>query len=160
MSQTDPGVDPASAAALVALLSQGGPWAVVVVVIGLVLRAWRDGSFISKSVHDQIVVVIKERYADVVDRLKASQEAIEKWREASERAATAAAQAQERLKEVLERLDTALIDLGALKEQMDRFRTDFHDARVWRELGQDDDRPRDPRQRESPPWRRDSPPGG
>ena len=160
MSQTDPGVDPASAAALVALLSQGGPWAVVVVVIGLVLRAWRDGSFISKSVHDQIVVVIKERYADVVDRLKASQEAIEKWREASERAATAAAQAQERQKEVLERLDQALTDLGALKEQVDRFRTDFHDARVWRELGQDDDRPRDPRQRESPPWRRDSPPGG
>lgn len=154
-------MDPASAAALIALLSQGGPWAVVVVVIGLVLRAWRDGSFISKAVHDQIVVVIKERYTDVVDRLKASQDAIEKWREASERAATAAAQAQERQKDVLARLDLALADLADLKAQAERFRADFHDARVWRELGPVDDR--DPRQRERErerPQRRDPPAGG
>ena len=138
-------MDPQSAAALVGLLTNGGPWAVVVVVLGLVLRAWRSGDFISKAVHDAIAAVLRERYNDLLDRLKNAQEAIIEWRTAAERAAKAAEQAQERQKEVLQHLSTVRGDLQSVATQIRELRDDLRDGGAV------------PDRRERPPVRR---PGG
>ncbi len=87
-------MDPTGAAALIALLTNGGPWAVVVVVLGLVLRVWRSGEFISKAVHDTIVAATTQRYLDLLDRFNNQQEAIKLWREQADRAAKNAEQGQ------------------------------------------------------------------
>lgn len=121
-------MDPGGAAALVALLTNGGPWAVVVVVLTLVLRVWRSGEFISKSVHDTIVAATTQRYTDLLDRFNNQQEAIKLWRENSERATKAAEAAAAQHAELLSRL-------AALAAELGEFRDDFHGARVWRELG-------------------------
>jgi hypothetical protein len=121
-------VDPGGAAALVALLTNGGPWAVVVVVLTLVLRVWRSGEFISKSVHDTIVAATTQRYTDLLDRFNNQQEAIKLWRENSSRATAAAEAAAAQHAEVLARL-------AALAAEVEEFRDDFRAARAWRELG-------------------------
>ena len=139
-------MDPGGAAALVALLTNGGPWAVVVVVLTLVLRVWRSGEFVSKAVHDQIVAATTQRYLDLLDRFNNQQEAIKLWRENSERGGKAAELSQAQHAELLARL-------AALERGLEEFRDDFHGARVWRELGPGDapnDRPRQPPRRPAP----------
>ena len=139
-------MDPGGAAALVALLTNGGPWAVVVVVLSLVLKVWRSGEFVSKAVHDQIVAATTQRYTDLLARFDNQQEAIKLWRENSERAGKAAAAAQMAHADILARLE-------ALRRELEEFRDDFHGARVWRELGPGDapnDRPPPPRRRPAP----------
>jgi hypothetical protein len=134
-------VDPGGAAALVALLTNGGPWAVVVVVLSLVLKVWRSGEFVSKAVHDQIVAATTQRYTDLLARFDNQQEAIKLWRENSERAGKAAEASQTAHADILARL-------AALERELEEFRDDFHGARVWRELGPGEtpsDRPRPPR---------------
>lgn len=111
-------MDPASAAALVALLSQGGPWAVVVVVLGVVLRAWRGGEFISKPTHDQIVTATTQRYLDLLDRFNNQQAAIDKWREQAERAATAAEQSQTQHGQVLAAVAALGREVGELRDDL------------------------------------------
>jgi len=133
-------VDPTGAAALIALLTNGGPWAVVVVVLSLVLKVWRSGEFVSKAVHDQIVAATTQRYLDLLDRFNNQQEAIKLWRENSDRAGRAAELSQTAHADILVRLE-------ALRRELEEFRDDFHGARVWRELGPGDapnDRPRPP----------------
>jgi hypothetical protein len=124
-------VDPTGAAALVALLTNGGPWAVVVVVLTLVLRVWRSGEFVSKAVHDQIVAATTQRYLDLLDRFNNQQDAIKLWRENSERAARTAELSQTQHADILARLD-------AHGRELEEFRDDFHGARVWHELGPGD----------------------
>ena len=139
-------MDPGGAAALVALLTNGGPWAVVVVVLTLVLRVWRSGEFVSKAVHDQIVAATTQRYLDLLDRFNNQQEAIKLWRENSERAGKTAEGSQAQHAELLSRLE-------ALRRELEEFRDDFHGARVWRELGPADapnDRPRQPPRHPAP----------
>jgi hypothetical protein len=135
-------VDPTGAAALIALLTNGGPWAVVVVVLTLVLRVWRSGEFVSKAVHDQIVAATTQRYLDLLDRFNQQQDAIKLWREQAERAARTAEATQTQHAELLSRL-------AALARELEEFRDDFHGARVWREMGPPppdapNDRPRPP----------------
>jgi hypothetical protein len=117
-------VDPAGATALVALLTNGGPWAVVVVVLGVVLRAWRSGEFLPKPTHDTIVAAATQRYVDLLDRFNKGQEAIDKWREVAERAANAAEGAQLQHGDIIVRME-------ALSKELEEFRDEFHAARVW-----------------------------
>jgi hypothetical protein len=123
-------VDPASAAALIGLLSQGGQWAVVVVVLGLVLRVWRSGEFISKAVHDTIVASVKQRYDDLLDRLKNAQEAIIEWRKTAETAVVTAEQAQQRQKEVLSNFAELRMQADALRAALDRLRQEVAELRA------------------------------
>jgi len=111
-------VDPASAAALVALLAQGGPWAVVVVVLGIVLRAWRSGEFIPKPTHDQIVAATTQRYLDLLDRFNNQQTALEKWREQADAAAKTAEAAQGHHTELLRRAEDIRKQLEDLKDDL------------------------------------------
>lgn len=113
-------MDPASAAALVALLSQGGPWAVVVVVLGVVLRAWRGGEFISKPTHDTIVAAATQRYLDLLDRFNNQQAAIASWREQAERAAKNAEQAQTQHTDLLRAVEQT-------RRQVEELRDDLRD---------------------------------
>lgn len=121
-------MDPTGAAALVALLTNGGPWAVVVVVLTLVLRAWRSAEFLPKSTHDAFLKAAEQRYLDLLDRFNHQQKAIELWRENAERATRAAEESQEQHAHLLARFDD-------LRRDLEDFKDDFHSARVWRELG-------------------------
>ena len=115
----------------------------MVVVLGLVLRAWRSGEFISKPVHDTIVDAVKQRYTDLLDRFENQQEAIKLWRENSERASKATEVSQVQHADLLARL-------AAMHSELKEFRDDFHGARVWGELapggpgGGPEARPRSP----------------
>lgn len=100
----------------------------MVVVLGVVLRAWRSGEFISKPTHDTIVTATTQRYLDLLDRFNNQQAAIEKWREQAERAARIAEQAQTQHAQLL----AAAV---AVERAVEALRDDFHGARVWRELG-------------------------
>lgn len=136
-------MDPASAGALVSLLTSGGPWAVVVVVLGIVLRAWRSGEFISKPTHDTIVVATTQRYLDLLDRFNNQQSAIEKWREQAERVSKIAEAGQAQHAELLTRMEI-------VRQNLEELRNDFHGARVWREMGPEDNS-RQPRNRRPAP---------
>lgn len=103
----------------------------MVVVLGVVLRAWRSGEFVSKAVHDQILAATTQRYTDLLERFNNQQAAIEKWREQAERAAKTAEAAQTQHAQLL----SAVV---AVERAVEEFRDDFHGARVWHELGPPD----------------------
>ena len=82
-------MDPATLtglAAVFALIQQYGPWGLAGVAVFLVLRAWRSGEFLPKSFHDTVVKIKDERYAEALDRYKASQDGLAAWRQNSEAA--------------------------------------------------------------------------
>lgn len=116
-------MDPATATAMVALLSQGGPWAVVVVVLGAVIRVWRSGEFLSKPIHDTIVAATTQRYLDMLERYKASQDGLLAWRENAERATKAAEEAQSQHAVLLSRVER-------LQHDLDELRSDLRDMGV------------------------------
>lgn len=90
----------------------------VVVVVGLLLRTWRSGEFVSKAVHDQIMAATTQRYLDLLDRFNSQQEAIKLWRENAERATKAAEQTQARQTELLSRLTDVLGQVKELREDI------------------------------------------
>lgn len=114
-------VEPATATTLVALLAvirEYGPLGLGFVAAFFFLRSWRAGEFLPKATHDAIVEATRQRYLDMLERYKASQDGLLAWRESAERAARGAEATQADHQAILTRLAEMLRELEELRDDL------------------------------------------